>query len=188
MTGYYHVQDHSGFLMDNEVIQMAKLQKKTTTPTFFFSFFGVWNGTPLLNWKYSQLYSRFSLKLASTLSHDTLPIPLLPAGHAWHLDANTKWMWRAVIQLFPGMLGACRQTWAISSSLDRKKERKKESRVVQCNAMFHDGGCGGGHCPDVNPWLKCCPILLRTRPTHIANNILTQCLFAPGVLCTCVIL
>ncbi len=35
-------------------------------------------------------------------------------------------------------------------------ERKKESQVVQCNAMFD----GGGHCPDLNSWLKkCCPIL-----------------------------
>jgi hypothetical protein len=31
------------------------------------------------------------------------------------------------------------------------------------------GGGGGGH-PDLNPWPKCCPILLRTRPTHIGKK------------------
>lgn len=166
MTGYYHVQDHSGFLwtvrsymMWNAVSLKWPSCKKTTLCV-------KWN--PLWIWNIHN-FIQDSPSNWTTLSRDDAAIPLFPAGHAWHLDTNTKQMWRATaIQLLLGMLGASRQTWPISSSLERKKERKL-SGAMQCNAMFNGGG--GGHL-DLNLWPKCCPILLWTRPTHIGKNIL----------------
>jgi hypothetical protein len=101
------------------VIQMAKLppKKKKPTPTFFFWPLGVkWKPPPppppppLSLFEFEIFTTLFKIlpQNWTTLSHDALLLYPVVSGGACSASRHKHEV--NVIQLFPGMLGACRQT------------------------------------------------------------------------------
>lgn len=96
MTGYYHVQDHSGFLWTMRsymmwnccVIKMAKLQKKQLQ--LFFLLGCETEPNPLLEFEiFTTLFKILPSNWTNFWSRDDALSPCFGRGHAWHLDTNT---------------------------------------------------------------------------------------------------